>query len=145
MLKLIISLEKEAIEQGKELIEQVKQEFTDARQKQNLLQLIETILVYKLPKINRQEIEKMFSLSDLRETKVYQEALEEGREEGRQEGELIAKQQLILRQISLKIAKITPDIEKKVQQLTPNQLDNLALALFDFSNLEDLKQWLNEQ
>ncbi len=49
----------------------------------------------------------MFSLSDLRETKVYQEALEEGREEGieqgieqgiergiergRQEGELTAK------------------------------------------------------
>jgi predicted transposase YdaD len=83
---------------------------TDARQKQNLLQLIETVLVYKLPKINRQEIEKMFSLSDLRETKVYQQALEEGR----QEGELIAKPTLILRQISLKIAKITPDIEKKV-------------------------------
>jgi predicted transposase/invertase (TIGR01784 family) len=33
----------------------------------------------------------MFSLSDLRETKVYQEALEEGREEGREEGELTAK------------------------------------------------------
>jgi len=28
-----------------------------------------------LPKLNRKEIEKMFSLSDLRETKVYQEAL----------------------------------------------------------------------
>ncbi|MGB5594720.1 MAG: DUF4351 domain-containing protein [Crocosphaera sp.] len=114
---------------------------TDARQKQNLLQLIETVLVYKLPKINRQEIEKMFSLSDLRETKVYQQALEEGR----QEGELIAKPTLILRQISLKIAKITPDIEKKVQQLTPNQLDDLALALFDFSDLEDLKRWLNQE
>jgi predicted transposase/invertase (TIGR01784 family) len=49
--------------------------------------------------MNRKEIEAMFSLSDLRETKVYQEALEEGREEGiergiergRQEGELSAK------------------------------------------------------
>lgn len=37
----------------------------------------------------------MFSLSDLRETKVYQEALEEGR----QQGELVAKQNLILRQL----------------------------------------------
>jgi predicted transposase/invertase (TIGR01784 family) len=41
--------------------------------------------------MNRKEIEAMFSLSDLRETKVYQEALEEGREEGREEGELSAK------------------------------------------------------
>jgi predicted transposase YdaD len=31
--------------------------------------------------MNGKEIEKMFSLSDLRETKVYQEALEEGKEE----------------------------------------------------------------
>ncbi|MFN9732467.1 MAG: Rpn family recombination-promoting nuclease/putative transposase, partial [Microcystis sp.] len=57
----------------------------------NILELIETILIYKLPKMNRKEIEAMFSLSDLRETKVYQEALEEGREEGREEGELTAK------------------------------------------------------
>jgi predicted transposase/invertase (TIGR01784 family) len=53
--------------------------------------------------MNRKEIEAMFSLSDLRETKVYQEALEEGIEQGieqgiergiergRQEGELSAK------------------------------------------------------
>ena len=34
-------------------------------------------------------LEKMFSLSDLRETKVYQEALEEGREEGKEEGNTI--------------------------------------------------------
>ncbi|MBE5232379.1 MAG: DUF2887 domain-containing protein, partial [Microcystis aeruginosa PMC 728.11] len=53
---------------------------------QDILELIETILIYKLPKLNRKEIEKMFSLSDLRETKVYQEALEEGREEGKEEG-----------------------------------------------------------
>ncbi|NEO19208.1 Rpn family recombination-promoting nuclease/putative transposase, partial [Moorena sp. SIO4A5] len=53
-----------------------------------LLQLIETILVYKLPKLSRTEIEAMFSLSDLRQTKVYQEALAEGRLEGIQEGRL---------------------------------------------------------
>ncbi|ACB50038.1 hypothetical protein cce_0687 [Crocosphaera subtropica ATCC 51142] len=100
--------------------------------------MIETILVYKLPKINRKEIEKMFSLSDLRETKVYQEALEEGR----QQGELVAKQNLILRQLNLKIGKIYPNLEEEVKQLTLTELDNLALALFDFSNVEDLQQWL---
>ncbi len=56
----------------------------------------------------------MFSLSDLRETKVYQEALEEGREEGK----LVAKQNLILRQLNLKIANISPsgDLDIKIKQ-----------------------------
>jgi predicted transposase YdaD len=43
----------------------------------------------------------MFSLSDLKQTKVYQEALEEGREEGRQEGELAAKLASIPRLLAL--------------------------------------------
>ncbi|WP_107668969.1 Rpn family recombination-promoting nuclease/putative transposase [Cyanothece sp. BG0011] len=137
-LKLIISSEKEAIPQGKALIQKVKEEFRDAKQQENILQLIETILVYKLPLVNRQEIEKMFSLSDLRETKVYQEALEEGR----LQGELVAKQNLILRQLNLKIGKISPNIQAEVKQLTLTELDNLALALFDFLNVEDLQQWL---
>ncbi|MFM7717358.1 MAG: hypothetical protein ACKO7A_33035 [Microcystis sp.] len=48
----------------------------------------------------------MFSLSDLRETKVYQEALEEGREEGREEGEEKGRQEgqeEKARQIALKM------------------------------------------
>jgi predicted transposase YdaD len=101
--------------------------------------------------MNRKEIEAMFSLSDLRETKVYQEALEEGREEGiergiergRQEGELSAKKSLILRQLNLKLGSIPLKVEQKIKQLNPNQLDNLALALLDFSDVEDLHQWLN--
>ena len=95
--------------------------------------------MYKLPLVNRQEIEKMFSLSDVRDTKVYQEALEEGREEGK----LVAKQNLILSQLNLKIAKISPSIEAEVKQFNLTELDNLALALFNFSNVEDLQQWLN--
>ena len=77
----------------------------------------------------------MFSLSDLRETKVYQEALEEG--------ELSAKKSLILRQLNLKLGSIPLKVEQKIKQLNPNQLDNLALALLNFSDVEDLHQWLN--
>ena len=103
--------------------------------------------MYQLPKINHQEIGKVFSLSDLRETKGYQEALAEGREEGRQqgreEGKLVAKQNLILSQLNLKLAKFSPSIEAEVNQLSLTELDNLALALFNFSNVEDLQQWLN--
>jgi predicted transposase YdaD len=107
VLQLIVESEPNTLAQGKELIQQVRQQFQESLKRRNILELIETILIYKLPKMNRKEIEAMFSLSDLRETKVYQEALEEGREEGieqgieqgiergiergRQEGELTAK------------------------------------------------------
>jgi predicted transposase/invertase (TIGR01784 family) len=81
LLKLIVEPENEAIEQGKELIQQVREQFRNTLQQQDVLELIETILIYKLPKMNHKEIETMFSLNDLRETKVYQEALEEGRKQ----------------------------------------------------------------
>jgi len=57
-----------------------------------ILEFIETILVYKFPRLSRKEIERMFALDDLRQTRVYQETLEEGiqigKQEGRREGEI---------------------------------------------------------
>ncbi len=143
VLQLIVESEPNTLAQGQELIQQVRQQFQESLKRQDILELIETILIYKLPKLNRKEIEKMFSLSDLRETKVYQEALEEGREEGREEGELSAKKSLILRQLNLKLGSIPLKLEQKIKQLNPNQLDNLALALLNFSDWKDLHQWLN--
>ncbi|MFN9673330.1 MAG: flagellar assembly protein H, partial [Microcystis sp.] len=46
----------------------------------------ETILVYKLPLLNRREIETMFSLDELKQTQYFQDVREEARQEGRQEG-----------------------------------------------------------
>ncbi|MGB5596374.1 MAG: Rpn family recombination-promoting nuclease/putative transposase [Crocosphaera sp.] len=86
-IQLVIEQENQAIEQGRELIERVRQELENEQKREELLKLIETILIYKLPKMNRQEIEAMFSLSDLKNTKVYQEALQEGEKRGEQIGE----------------------------------------------------------
>jgi len=36
------------------------------------------VFVYKFPKLSREEIETMLGLSELKQTKVYQEAVEEG-------------------------------------------------------------------
>ena len=53
--------------------------------------MIESVLIYKLPRLNRQQIEAMFTLSDLKQTRFYQEAFEEGREEGIEQGEIAGK------------------------------------------------------
>jgi predicted transposase/invertase (TIGR01784 family) len=90
-IKLIVENEDKAISIARELINRTRE--TDdlpLRQKQ-LLELIETILVYKFPKMTRKEIETMFGLSDLKQTRVYQEGKEEGKEEGTRTGRLEAK------------------------------------------------------
>ncbi|MBW4618286.1 MAG: Rpn family recombination-promoting nuclease/putative transposase [Cyanosarcina radialis HA8281-LM2] len=82
-VKLVVEAENIAKEKAQELIGRIRQEIEAERQQQELLELIETILVYKFPKMTRKEIETMFGLSDLKQTRVYQEAKEEGREEAK--------------------------------------------------------------
>ncbi len=87
IVKLVIEREQTALEQARRLIEQAKVQITDETIKQNLIDLIETIIVYKLPQKSREEIEAMLGLSGLRNTKVYQEAKQEGLIEGEKRGE----------------------------------------------------------
>ncbi|NES86170.1 MAG: Rpn family recombination-promoting nuclease/putative transposase [Moorea sp. SIO2B7] len=139
-VQLIVTEEDSAIALAQDLIQRTTEEIENERQKRELLQLIETILVYKLPKLSRTEIEGMFSLSDLRQTKVYQEALaegiqagrlegiqegrlegiQEGRLEGIQEGEIQGKLKSIPRLLALglTVEQVAQALELKVEQVT---------------------------
>jgi predicted transposase/invertase (TIGR01784 family) len=81
-IKLVVESEERAVTKAKTLIGQVREEMTDATQQRDMIQLIETIIVYKFTKKSRKEIEAMLGLGDLRQTRVYQEALEEGELKG---------------------------------------------------------------
>jgi predicted transposase YdaD len=71
-----------------------------------LLEFIETVLVYKLPNLSREEIRIMLALNDvkLKQTRFYQEIAaeerSEGRQEGRLEGKLEGEVQIIVRQLN---------------------------------------------
>ncbi len=67
------------VEQTNKLLQQTKEKVIDAAFQQKVIELIETILVYKFTKLSREEIEAMFGLSDLKQTRVYQQAKEEGK------------------------------------------------------------------
>ncbi len=73
-IKLIITNQEKAITQARGLINRTKQEVKSQAKQQQILDIIETILIYKLPRMNREEIESMFGLSDLKQTRFYQEA-----------------------------------------------------------------------
>ena len=85
MVRLVVESEGEAPQHARQLLGRAQQ-VSDAEQRREIVDLIETIVLYKFPRLSREEIETMLGLSDLKQTKVYQEALKEGREEGREEG-----------------------------------------------------------
>ena len=84
--KLVIATDDIAIVQARELIDRTKSEINSPPKQQQLLQFIETILAYKFPTMSREEIEQMFSLSELKQTRFYQEAFQEGVEQGIEQG-----------------------------------------------------------
>ncbi len=84
-IKLIIEGEDTAINTARELINRTQQADNLQLPQKQLLELIETILVYKFPQMSQKEIEAMFGLSELKQTRVYQEAKEEGKQEAKLE------------------------------------------------------------
>lgn len=126
-VQLVIADEEIAIERARELIDRARQEIDDAAQERDFLKLIETILVYKLPQRSRQEIEAMFGLSELKQTRVYQEALEEGREEGKREAKLESVPQLLA--LGLSVEQIAQALGLEVEQVRQAQEQQSAEEL----------------
>ena len=87
VVKLVIEPESEAVNRAKSLICQAKEEIIEQNIQRYLIDLIATIIIYKLPQKTRKEIEAMLGLSGLKETKVYQDALAEGEQKGEKRGE----------------------------------------------------------
>ncbi len=97
----------------------MRQELTPDQKPQELLQLIETILVYKLPLLNRREIETMFSLDELKQTQYFQDVREEARQEGRQEGRLNKALEAVPRLLALglSVEQVASALELEVEQV----------------------------
>lgn len=84
--QLVMATEEEAIEQTRQLFQKVRQTYEDVALQQNVLGLIETVLVYKFAQLSPQELEAMFGLNELRQTRYFQEVEAQFRAKGRQEG-----------------------------------------------------------
>ena len=104
--------------------------------------------VLELPVV--QEIMR-WDMAVLRESPWYQQiikegleqgrktGLEEGRQEGRQEGEV----QLILRLLNRRFGNLNEVQKKQIRQLPVEKLEILGEELLEFSSLNDVQTWLN--
>jgi predicted transposase YdaD len=129
-----------AIARASELVRRTKQEVGDRLSQQQILDLVETIMVYKLPNLSREEIQVMlgFTEMDVKQTRFYQDVYAEGEQEGRQE-EATA---LVLRQLSRRFGQLEESQVEQIRALEITQLEELAEALLDFESVADLARWL---
>jgi predicted transposase YdaD len=106
------------------------------------LDLVEAILVNRFPLLTIEEIRRMLNLREasVRETRFFQEVLQEGRQEGRQEGEA----DFALRLLALRCGEISVEQQALVRGLPIGQLEALGEALLDFGGMADLEGWLTE-
>ena len=137
VVKLVIEPAETAAEQARQSIAMARQQLSDPTVLRDLINLIETIIVYKLPQKSREEIAAMLNLSELRQTRFYQEVkqegLEEGLEQGKQEGERQAKLKAIRRTIGLGINLETIaqllDLSLEFVRQTINKIQRESMSL----------------
>lgn len=130
IIKLVVETKKRTPIVVRQLVDKARQELADEAVQRQVLDLIETIVLYKLPNINRQELARMFGLNELKHTRYYQEI--------RQETTL----ELLNRQLIRRLGAVNPQLQSRIDQLSVAQLNDLAEALLDFTNEDDLTNWL---
>jgi predicted transposase/invertase (TIGR01784 family) len=104
------------------------------------LDLLETVLVYKLPRLTREEILKMFNFSDvsLKETRFYQDVFAEGRMEGKVEGRMEGEAAVLLRLLERKFRPLPESARQRVGSADAETLLLWAERVLDANSLEEV-------
>jgi predicted transposase/invertase (TIGR01784 family) len=98
-----------------------------------IIEMISIIMTYKFIHMSRQEVEAMLDIT-IQETRVYRDAKEEGRQEERFS--------LVLLLLKNQLGKISPKLTRRIQALSLEQSEALAIALLNFKTIADLETWL---
>jgi predicted transposase YdaD len=103
------------------------------------LDLLETILVYKLPHITRDEVRAMLAdilNVELKQTRFYQDVFAEGRVEGRAEGRVEGEQAILRRQLVKRFGPLPAWAEQRLNAASSAQLELWSERLLDAASLE---------
>jgi len=137
LMLLTTTPEDKAVEAAQFLIDKAKNTEVANLEQQAIIDLVTTIIVYKLSKFSREEIETM--LGPITEEP---RAIREWKEQGLQQGLQQEAQSLVMRLLNKRFGTISEVLVTKIQQLTREQTETLAEDLLDFSVVKDLQKWL---
>ena len=97
-------------------------------------------------KFKKNLIRQFFREEIMQESVIYQEILQKGLEQGLQQGVQQGVQQgeltVVVRLLTRRIGTVPSEVRSLIEVLPLPQLENLAEALLDFTNLSDLTAWL---
>jgi predicted transposase YdaD len=122
---LTIASEKVMADQARQLIERVQLESTGSLPKNEIIDIITTIAVYKFSSLSREEVEAMLGVT-LEETRVYQEAKAEGQEQGREEreAEMLKVTVPLLLKIGMSVEEIAQKLNVNVESVRLSAQEN---------------------
>ncbi|HEV3386702.1 MAG TPA: Rpn family recombination-promoting nuclease/putative transposase [Gemmata sp.] len=119
ILELIAAKPEIAFEKARVMVPRLRQSNLPKADQRLVLQLIETVIVHQFPKWSREEIAKMLQVTDVTQTRVYQEGVEDGLVKGIEKGiESVAMRMIKMGRPVLEIAQATG--------LTPTQIRKLS-------------------
>ena len=128
LMRLIVGPAKQAPERARQLIEAARGEPAEER---TLVELVETTMVYKFPKLGLEEIAKMLGMAtEASQTRVFQE------------GRVEECKLLVLKLLNRRVGDIPANLLAKVEALSLEKLEALIEALLDFEDSSDLQAWL---
>ena len=78
IVQLVVEEEDTAVEWGKRLISQARQQLTEELTQQKILDIVETILMYKFADLSREELQVMLGLDEFKQSRLYQDIKDEG-------------------------------------------------------------------
>ncbi len=121
LMMLTIASEAETVIQAKRLLEEVRLQDVFAFNKEEIIEVITTIVVYKFVNLSRKEVEAMLDIK-LEDVRVLREAKEEGRRE------MLEVAVPLLLQAGLTVEKIAENLhvsEQDVRQISVNSSNEL--------------------
>jgi predicted transposase YdaD len=135
---LTIVKEEEAPEVARSLLARTEQEGFTAREKQNIIDIVSSIILYKFSTLSQAEVRAMLGLNFTEEPRAIREAKEEVRGQ-----EAIA---LITRLLNRRLGQpVSEEMRSRLTALPLPVLEDLSEALLDFSTVADLEAWLANQ
>jgi predicted transposase/invertase (TIGR01784 family) len=119
ILELIAAKPDNTLEKARAMVPRLRASKQPKQFQRMVLPSIETVIVHQFPNWRRQELEAMVQVTDVSQTRVFQEALEEGMVKGREKG--VASVALRLLKMGRPIAEIA-----QATDLTPAQIRKLS-------------------
>lgn len=140
LLKLIVTPADKSVVFAQQIAKQTYGQISQKQLQLQLIDLLETIMVYKLPTLSREEIQRMIGLTDvdLKQTRFYQDVFTEGRTEGKQEEGV----NIVLRLLRRRFGSLDSAIEARIQGLKLSVIEVLVEELLDFTDISELEIWL---